>query len=177
MTRIFLASDHHFGHHNILKFTDNNGELIRGKVFKDIQEHNDKIVQWHNELVKPEDHVYFLGDFAINRGGLYYACSMNGHKRLVRGNHDIFKTKQYLDVGIDEIYGCRVFQNQDPPVILTHIPIHPASLRHKGEKQWINIHGHLHSNKVLIEGTQDPDLRYRCVSLEHTNYRPILLCE
>ena len=133
--KLWISSDHHFGHYNILRFTDDNGELIRGKVFSDIQEHNEKIVAWHNELVRPEDHVYFLGDLAINRSGLLYVLRMNGHKRLVRGNHDIHKTKEYLKVGIEEIYGSRVFQNQDPPVILTHIPIHPGSLRHKGNKQ------------------------------------------
>lgn len=176
MTRIWVSADHHFGHYNILRFMDNDGELIRGKVFKDIQEHNEMLVYWHNELVKPEDHVYFLGDFSINQGGLQYATRMNGHKRLVRGNHDIFKTKKYLEVGIDEIYGCRVFQNHDPPCILSHIPIHPDSLRKHKDKQWVNIHGHLHTGYVRLPNGH-PDERYRCVSLEHTNYRPVLLME
>lgn len=173
MTRIWVASDHHFRHRNILGFTDSSGELVRGKVFRDINDHDDSIVRWHNELVSPQDHVYFLGDVAINKGGLEYVRQMNGHKRLVRGNHDIFKTKQYLDVGFDEIYGVRVFQNASPPMIFSHVPLHPDSL---SSRNWLNIHGHLHQGVVrLSDGTPDP--RYRCVSLEHTDYRPVLIME
>lgn len=179
ITKIWVASDHHFRHKNILNYKDDQGELIRGKVFKDIDEHDNLIVEWHNELVKPQDHVYFLGDLAINQGGLEFVKKMNGHKRLVRGNHDIFKTKKYLEAGIDEIYGVRVFQNTLPQsTILSHIPLHPQSL---SSRNWLNIHGHLHSNVVTKEiiqtGRTYADENYRCVSLEQTNYRPVLLME
>lgn len=169
MTNIWVASDHHFGHNNILKFTDDSGELIRGKVFKTIEEHDTKIIDWHNELVRSEDHVYFLGDVVINKKFLSYIKFMNGHKRLVRGNHDIFKTQQYLDAGFNEIYGVRVWPKHG--YIFSHVPLHPDCLR---SRNWKNIHGHLHQGWVrLPEGTTDG--RYTNVSLEHTNYRPHLL--
>lgn len=169
MTNIWVASDHHFGHKNILNFTDRDGNKIRGAVFENIMQHDEAIIEYHNALVKPEDHVYFLGDLAITKRGIECASRMNGHKRLVRGNHDIFKTKVYQDHGIPEIYGVRVFT--DAGYIFSHIPLHPDSL---GSRGWTNIHGHLHQNIVLLPD-DSPDSRYRCVSLEHTDYKPILL--
>lgn len=171
MTKIWVASDHHFGHNNILRFTDKNGELIRGNIFKNIEEHDTSIINWHNELVKPEDHVYFLGDFSINKKFISYAKWMNGHKRLVRGNHDIARTKDYLVAGFGEIYGVRVWPAHN--LIFSHIPLHPSSLT---GRNWTNIHGHTHQNIVELEDGE-PDKRYRCVSLEHTNYRPVLIME
>lgn len=171
MTNIWVASDHHFGHNNILRFTDKNGELIRGKIFKHIEEHDQNIIKWHNELVSPEDHVYFLGDVVINKRFLWLIRTMNGHKRLVRGNHDIFRTRMYLESGFDEIYGVRVFpKTKEGSFIFSHIPLHPESLK---SRNWINVHGHLHNSVVMKDGKPDP--QYMCVSLEQTGYKPVLL--
>lgn len=180
MTNIWVSSDHHFLHKNILKFTDNNGELIRGKVFKDTEEHDEKIVLWHNELVRPQDRVYFLGDVAINKYGLRYVSRMNGHKRLVRGNHDIFEDKLYYEAGFQKIFGVKVWPKHN--LIFSHIPLHPDCLSGRG---WKNLHGHLHNNKVRKEQIVETgigmfpeyvdDDRYQNVSLEQINYRPILV--
>jgi calcineurin-like phosphoesterase family protein len=90
---------------------------------------------------------------------------LNGHKRLVRGNHDIFKTKDYLQAGFDEIYGVRSFDS----MILSHIPLHPRSIK----KGWTNVHGHLHLNVEQFGwGPQ-----YFNVSVEQINYTPISLEE
>jgi calcineurin-like phosphoesterase family protein len=44
------------------------------------------------------------------------------------------------------------------------------------ERFGCNVHGHLHSNRVLdSEGNIDP--RYFCVSVEHTDFKPIPLEE
>lgn len=173
MTRIWVSSDHHFDHANILKFTHTAGgtDLIR-PGFDHVWEMNDHMVERHNAVVKPEDHWYCLGDVAIKKGGLNHIKLMNGHKRLVRGNHDIFKTKMYLDAGFEEIYGVRVFANAN--VILSHIPLHPDCL--KG-RNWVNWHGHLHSNIVRLSNGE-PDLRYRSVCMEQLqDYTPELLME
>lgn len=133
---------------------------------------NEELVRRHNEVVRPEDHVYFLGDFAINKGGLKYAARMMGHKRLVRGNHDIFKTNEYIEAGFQEIYGCRVWPKHN--LIFTHIPLHPDCLN---SRNWINIHGHLHSNLIMETSGKIPDKRYRNVCAEQTDYYPILIME
>ena len=60
-------------------------------------------------------------------------------------------------------------------MILSHIPIHSDSLGRFGT----NIHGHLHSNRVMVTdpfGHRPPmvDVRYHCVCVEHTDFAPIL---
>lgn len=180
MANIWVISDTHFGHRNILNFTDEKGELIRGKVFKSIEEHDEALVKNWNDLVSPQDHVYHLGDVVLARRNMEICRRLNGHKRLVRGNHDIFSTKEYIDVGFEEIYGVRVWPKHN--IIMSHIPLHRDSLT---GRSWLNIHGHLHQGVVKMEIEVDtgigmmtdygPDPLYRCVSVEHTDYKPVLI--
>ena len=172
MTKIWVISDTHFGHSNILNFKDDSGSCIRGSLFENIEQHDEALIKNWNNLVKPQDHVYHLGDVVLARRNLEIVKRLNGHKRLVRGNHDIFKTAEYQAVGFEEIYGVRVFPASPQRVgaILSHIPIHSDSLPRWGR----NIHGHLHQNSVrLPDGSLDP--RYICVSVEHTDYCPVPL--
>ncbi len=180
--RTWLAADHHIGHSNILKFTDESGALIRGSVFKTIEEHDETIIANHNALVDAGDRVYLLGDFCIHRRFLHTLDRLNGRLVLVKGNHDIFKAEEYLQY-VDDLRSCVVQKDKDGnKVILSHIPIHPDSLGRFGT----NIHGHLHHNQVkTIQRFVDSpefereliDTRYICVSLEHTNYRPVQIHE
>lgn len=164
--RTWVAADHHFGHRNILTFKDANDKLLRGSVFKDIEEHDEELIRRHNDLVDPMDRVYLLGDVAINRRCLHVLARLRGRLVLVKGNHDIFQLKDYLPY-FDDIRSCVVQKDKDGnKVILSHIPIHPDCLGRFGT----NIHGHLHQNKL-----QDP--QYICVSLEHTDYKPIQIHE
>jgi len=89
---------------------------------------------------------------------------VNGEKVLIKGNHDIEKLSAYTPY-FKDVRAC----HQLDKFILTHIPIHPQSL-----SRWkANIHGHLHSNKVMLDGVPDP--RYICVSVEQINFTPISL--
>lgn len=125
----------------------------------------------HNALVKPPDHYYMLGDVAIRKEHLRKVKRFNGHGRLVRGNHDIFKTKEYIEAGFQEIHGCRVIDN----LILTHVPVHPDCLgRFRG-----NVHGHIHENVLPTEERRTLDRKrpYLNVGVEVLNYTPITLDE
>ena len=52
MRDIWVISDTHFGHENILKFRDKDGELIRGKLFDDIEQHDEVMIdQWNKYVV------------------------------------------------------------------------------------------------------------------------------
>jgi calcineurin-like phosphoesterase family protein len=66
-------------------------------------------------------------------------------------------------------------------MILSHIPLHPESLGRFG----VNIHGHLHANRVMkmrgvnvVTGkvlySDEIDVRYHCVGVEQTDFAPIL---
>lgn len=169
MTDIFVCADLHLGHHNILTFKDRDGELIRGKVFRDIEHHDQSIIDRWNSVVKPVDHVYVLGDVVINKKSLVRIKELNGHKRLVPGNHDIFPIEMYLEVGFEKVYGVRVFPKHG--LIFSHIPLHSDCLKSRG---WTNVHGHLHNN-VVLDSNNTPDSNYMNVSMERINYTPVLL--
>ena len=185
MSNRFVISDTHFSHRNSWeKFKLPNGDPLR--PFTSTEEMDEAMVERWNAKVGPHDVVYHLGDVAIARKGLEFVKRLNGKKRLVRGNHDIFKDQDYRDVGFDSLYGVRVFTDQ---FILSHIPLHPDSIT---DRFRACIHGHLHANRVMKQvidrdnpvGTkydgstiywtkEEIDPRYYCVSVEHTDYAPL----
>jgi len=162
MVKIYVISDTHFGHENSLKWTDDKGNKLR--PFNTLEELNNTIITNWNNIINPEDHVYHLGDVVINKKYLELVKELKGHKRLIAGNHDIFDNKLYYEAGFEKITGVRVFPALK--AILSHIPIHPDCLK----DEWINVSGHLHSNSLS-------DRRYINVSVEQTNYTPVLLEE
>lgn len=160
VVKIYVISDTHFGHENSLKWTDSEGNKLR--PFNTVDDLNNTIITNWNNTVTNQDHVYHLGDVVINKKYLDLVKQLNGHKRLVRGNHDIESTSKFIEVEFKEIYGVRVFPGLK--CILSHFPIHIECLR----EDWINVHGHLHSSNLN-------DLRYINVSVEQINYTPVCL--
>lgn len=172
--KTFVTADTHFGHKNIVKFTRNDGSKLR--PWDDVVAMNRDMAEMWNATVKPDDLVYVLGDFVINRRYLPIAEELNGRKILVKGNHDVFRLEEYSQY-FQDVRACVVLQR----AILTHIPVHPSQLYRFHH----NIHGHLHSHVVTRDverwdwsgewTDQEPDPRYTCVSVEHTDFKPILL--
>jgi calcineurin-like phosphoesterase family protein len=161
MANIFFISDTHFGHENTWKKFKLEDGVTPLRPFSSTEEMDETMVENWNRVVQPSDHVYHLGDVVMHRKHLPTLARLNGHKRLVRGNHDIFPTKTFLEY-FDEIYGVRTFPGSG--LILSHIPLHPGSLG----TRWINVHGHLHGKTL-------DDNRYFSVCVEQTNYTPVSL--
>lgn len=160
MSNTFITSDTHFGHANICTFLNRDGSKLR--PWNDVAEMDEALVANWNAVVGVHDKVYHLGDVVINRKSLSIMDRLNGKKRLIRGNHDIFKTADYLKY-FDEIYGVRVLSD----MILSHIPLYHESITTRFN---CNVHGHLHGNTI-------ENGAYLCVSVEQTNYRPLSLEE
>ena len=162
MPSVFLVSDTHFGHAGVCKFTRDDG-VTKLRPWTDPEEMDEAMVEMWNETVKPTDKVYHLGDVVINRKALGIMRRLNGDKVLIRGNHDIFRDSEYRE-HFRELRAYHVMNG----MILSHIPIHTESLGRFG----VNIHGHLHANRVMKDDVVDP--RYHCVCVEQTDFRPIL---
>lgn len=161
MPNIFLASDLHLSHSNIITFLNDEGNRIR--PFNSIAEHDETLTQNWNAVVKPQDKVYVLGDVCFKNAHLELIGRLHGNKTLIKGNHDELKPSQYLQY-FKDIRSCSILDK----FILTHIPIHPDSL-----SRWkANIHGHLH-HKVVKLPAGPPDTRYINVSMEQINFTPI----
>ena len=167
MSNRFVISDTHFGHTNSwAKFKLPNGDPLR--PFTSTEEMDEAMVERWNAVVGPHDTVYHLGDVVINRKSLHHVKRLNGKKRLIRGNHDIFKDQDYRDAGFESLYGVRVFVDK---FILSHIPLHPECVT---DRFRVNVHGHLHANEVMRGlSYREVDPRYLCVCVEHTNYTPL----
>jgi calcineurin-like phosphoesterase family protein len=163
---VFLIADTHFGHKNILTFTNWDGSKVR--PFETVEEMDETMVKNWNEIVKPNDKTYHLGDVGIAKKSIEIMSRLNGTKILIRGNHDIFKLKDYLPY-FKDIRGSHKIDN----FILSHIPIHPDSLTNR----WCegNIHGHYHNNIVMNGDIED--YRYFNVSVERIDFKPIPLEE
>lgn len=161
---VFLISDQHFGHKNILNFKRRDGSSLR--VFSSVEEMDETMVERHNSVVRPNDKVYMLGDLCMHNRNLPIMERLNGEKILIKGNHDQEKLSRYAKY-FKDVRGS----HQLAGYLLTHIPIHPDSL-----SRWkASIHGHLHSDLVQLNGKPDP--RYINVSVEQINYTPISLEE
>lgn len=158
----WVIGDTHFGHLGVCKFTKNDG-VTPLRPWSDPAEMDEAMVKMWNEVVGPKDRVNLLGDVVINRRCFGVLSRLNGRLRLVAGNHDIFRLQEYLKY-FDDI---KAYEVKDG-IIMSHIPIHPASMERFG----CNVHGHLHSNSVRLDnGEIDP--RYLCVSAEQTFFRPL----
>ena len=169
MPSVFLVSDTHFGHTGVCRFTRNDG-VTKLRPWDTAEEMDEFMVKAWNERVRPTDKVYHLGDVVINRKALGIMRRLNGDKVLIRGNHDIFKDTDYRE-HFRELRAYHVMNG----MILSHIPIHSESLGRFG----VNIHGHLHANRVMLPGfngkiTDIVDVRYHCVCVEQTDFAPIL---
>jgi calcineurin-like phosphoesterase family protein len=175
MPAVFLTSDTHFGHAGVCRFTEADG-VTKIRPWTDPDEMDEEMIKRWNDTVRPNDKVYHLGDVVINRKSLKTLSRLNGDKVLIRGNHDIFRDDEYR-MYFRELRAYHVMNG----MILSHIPLHEASLGRFG----VNIHGHLHSNRVkkargidaktgaTLYSTEN-DVRYHCVCVEQTDFTPIL---
>lgn len=157
MSTIFLISDTHFGHANIINFLNEDGTRVRPH-WNNVDDMDEDMINRWNHIVSPNDKVYHLGDVVMNRRYLKLVERLNGKKELVLGNHDIFDTSEYLKY-FKRVHGSVKLDN----LVLSHIPVHPSML-----PRWSlgNIHGHVHCNSLT-------DPLYKNVSVEVIDYAPI----
>lgn len=145
MSKIFLTSDTHFFHKNILKYCD--------RPFNSIEEMNTAIINKWNLKVGSNDEIYHLGDFAF--GGIEKILSileiLNGRIRIVPGNHDTKLIKYWKNLNTQErtqksfellppIYTLNIGTKA---IILSHYPIESWAWKESGS---IHLHGHSHGN-------------------------------
>jgi len=102
----WFTSDYHFGHENIIKYCK--------RPFKSIYHMNSSIIRNHNERVKPNDTVFFLGDFAL-KDGVECLEQLNGNFVFIKGNHDGKN-------GIHTVIHSCIIRFEDKLIYLTHDP-------------------------------------------------------
>lgn len=149
-SRIFVAADLHFGDQTLCG--------ANRRPFADALEMDREIIKRWNATVTDHDVTYILGDVGRGRNGLTVR-ELRGVKHLVAGNCD-----DVVLLSKSGIFASVTVAKRLPRVILSHLPIHPSQLG-RGD---VNVHGHLHDRAL-------DDRRYCCVSIERTNFAPVLL--
>lgn len=164
MSKIFFTSDHHFGHKNIIKFSE--------RPFKGIQEMDEILIQKWNEKVKPEDEVYHLGDFGLSSSGKLRQIlnRLQGKIYLINGNHE--KSAQACHTRfewIKDYYELIVkddeFDRGEQMIVLFHY-----ALREWNASHWGTYHLYGHSHGTLAD---DPTSLSFDIGVDCHNFYPL----
>lgn len=131
---IYFTSDWHIGHENVLRF-DN-------RPFNSLKHMHETLVYNYNQIVKPSDICYFLGDIAFknNEESQSIISKLNGTKILIRGNHDPGVNSCY-DMGFDVVLHGANIQLGKTKITMLHCPLMgvPRELTEDGSS-WHNEH-------------------------------------
>ena len=159
---VWLWSDLHFGHNNIIRFSD--------RPFMNLDEMHEHLLANFNEYVKPNDISIWVGDvtFMGNDATNEILDQCNGYKILVVGNHD-FNKKKLRNLNFDEVHLLQHIEVEGVDLVLTHYPMENLPL------PYINVHGHLHAGAGAKHSMKT--LQHINVNCEFHNYRPINLNE
>lgn len=177
MSQLWLHSDWHWRHENIYRFVYTDVNSVERRVrerFSNATEGDAYMEQRWRDLIKPQDHVYVLGDltmFRENHMATEFVSlwrSLPGHKRLIPGNHDHLKPRWYVEAGFEKIRGAHLLDN----LFLTHVPVHPSSIPRRAIG---NVHGHTHQQPDIwpVRREDGTVAAWLNVSVERTGYEPI----
>lgn len=171
---IWFASDHHFGHTNLIRYV--------GRPFENVDEMNEEMTARWNEVVSSRDTVYYPGDFTLGDDAAQFFRCLNGRIYVVPGGHDYRWIRKQRD---------RVFSRSGPVEVLD--PLYTLELPQEGKKwplvivlchymmrswprshynTW-HIHGHHHRRVPYLE-FQGKVLN---VCVDHHNFYPWSLDE
>ena len=164
MNDVWFTSDTHFGHTNVIKYSN--------RPFADVDEMDEMMIKAWNERVRPGDRVYHLGDFSFHRleKTVEILGRLAGQKYLVFGNHDKRMRKETRFTGhwlwsrdLDQI------EVDDQKIVLCHYAMLTWNQSHRGS--WM-LHGHSHGSLP-----DDPHSLRMDVGVDPNGYRPINLEE
>lgn len=134
--------------------------------------HDDLIINNWNAVVSKHDTVWFLGDFCMGGRSTIkaYAQRLHGIIRMVKGNHDNYPNKVYLEGGFRSVSEHPVVLKQK--YILSHAPL-DVFIAGKGCGDFINIFGHVHSSTDVRTSSK----KHRCVCIERQKLSPLRLLD
>lgn len=166
----YFIGDTHFCQDKLLQYNK--------RKFNSVDEMNEFIIKRWNNKVKENDIVYVLGDFSFGtfEESRDICNRLNGNKYLIKGNWDTFSfDKTYEEMGfsklLEEPYEVFILKDMHlQKIILSHHPVETP-------ENVINIHAHLHLDKLNEEFPNINPKNHICVSAERIGYEPITIKE
>lgn len=169
---VFVIGDCHFWHSNIIKYCNRpwwkNDES--GCDVPDVEKMNEEMIKiWNSVITSDKQTVYVNGDFCFGSKVKVKDIfdRLNGRKRIVLGNHDKCKFKDYYDIGFDRVY--------DKPILIANFCIlsHEPLQWVKDGDVYMNVYAHVHTQEMYKDYTSNSF----CTSAERLNYKPIRFTE
>lgn len=132
----FVTSDTHFFHKNVIKYCS--------RPYESVEEMNRALIHNWNEIVRPSDTVYHLGDFTfgpkLNTPEM--VKKLNGHKIIIKGNHD--RKVEYLRESGFEVYHRLEAMIEGVQVVMQHYPPKWERWGQPPHFEGLFLHGHVH---------------------------------
>jgi len=155
-SRIWFTSDTHYGHSNIIGYTN--------RPFSDVDEMDATLVANWNRAVGKDDLVFHLGDFCFGTPGDWRSIRerLNGHIVLILGNHDMkmYGKKPELFRDLFEYTSPQMMiRIENRRVILNHCPLlcYSGAFKNERDATW-QLFGHVHSGPLNDKGLDIPRL-------------------
>lgn len=136
MNKIFLTSDLHFSHANIIKYAQ--------RPFQDVEHMNESLIANWNAKVSQGDSVYVLGDFCFSPFPEPIFRRLAGQKFLIKGNHDRRETTLLPWGFVKDVY---MLKYQSHEIWLSH---YSHRVWPKGHRGVFHAFGHSHSKDGMI---------------------------
>jgi calcineurin-like phosphoesterase family protein len=162
----FFTSDQHFGETRI----GHQGQpdfFFRRHNFSSVEDQNQKLLHYINEVVGENDELIHLGDVAVNVESLSLLDGLKCKRRtLILGNYDIDKVTE-LEKYFDEIYDFGWFEVAKIPhaVYCNHYPSSCKEYLVNSDEK-LTLTRHIHGLWMVREGMLN-------VGCDAWHYRPI----
>ncbi|MEM0999605.1 MAG: phosphoesterase [Bacteroidota bacterium] len=168
MDTIWFTADTHFGHRNIIKYTE--------RPYASVAEMDEALIENWNSVVGPVDPVYHIGDFGLCAPGQLSKIldRLNGRIHLIIGNHEA--SALALSDRFEWVRHYHELTVKDPDahrgkrlIVLLHYAMRVWNASHHGS--W-HLYGHSH-------GTLPDDITSLSfdAGVDCHNYRPISYAE
>ncbi len=164
----YFTGDTHFGHAGMMS-----ERMSRPRPFSSPDEMDEHMISSWNSRVRKDDRVFHLGDFA-------YGCSLshtrnifnrlNGHKTLLRGNHEQRGEKLPWQGGVHDVLRISVQDRGMPEPValwLSHYAHLAWPESHRGR---VHLFGHSHGAIPATDRACD-------VGVDCWAFRPVTLPE
>lgn len=153
---IYVTSDLHFGHKNIIKYEN--------RPFNNIEEMDKTIIDLWNKTINDKDLIYILGDFSWYKGEKTNEIlkTLKGNKMLIIGNHDknFLEDKKFNKDLFQEICYYKELKVNKQKIILFHYPIIDWNGKNNGS---IHLYGHVHT--MINKDTEYMKKEYNCFNV------------
>lgn len=167
--KILFTSDHHFGHANIIRYSN--------RPFENVNEMNEELIKRWNEKVEKGDSVYHLGDLSLANPEKTRTIldRLNGKIFLIKGNHEgstltypkrFEWIKDYFELNVEDSEA----QNSKQKIILFHYAM--RTWRSISRGTW-HLYGHSHGNLLEDKLAQSFDVGVDCHNFYPLTYEEI----